>query len=245
MNLLRLSITMVPLVGLSVSAAAQPTSVAVCGSVKFTGSAPPPQSVSMATEPVCEMHNKGLAYKEDVVVNKNQTLRNVLVYVKDGLPAGSTYAPPGEPVIFDQNGCIFRPHVFGIQVGQVLEIRNSDPTVHNVHTMAKLNQPFNLAMVSEKAAPIKKKFSRPEMGIKIKCDVHPWMSAYAGVFDHPFFGVTGEAGAFELKSLPPGEYTIAAWHEKFGEKTQKVKVDSGSKADMVITYDGTETGQAK
>jgi hypothetical protein len=159
---------------------------------------------------------------EQVIVNSNSTLKNVFVYVKEGL-AGKTFESPKEAVKFDQLGCIYHPRVFGIQVNQPLEILNSDDTLHNVHALPTASQGFNLGMPI-KGMKLKKSFAKPEVMVKIKCEVHPWMSAYAGVVEHPYFGVTGDEGTAAIKELPAGEYTLEAWHEKYGAQTQKVTV---------------------
>ncbi len=125
--------------------------------------------------------------------------------------------------MFNQEGCQYKPKIFGIQVGQPLEIVNSDGTLHNVHALGQSNKPFNLGMPI-KGMKMQKKFEKSEVMLKIKCDVHPWMSAYAGVLDHPFYSVSSDAGKFSINNLPPGEYTVEAWHSKYGSQTQKVSI---------------------
>ena len=129
--------------------------------------------------------------------------------------------------MFDQKGCMYTPHVLGIQVGQEREVTNSDPTLHNVHSLSKLNPQFNLGQPKQ-GMKFTKKFEKPET-FKVKCEVHSWMGAYIGVFNHPFFAVTADDGSFSLKSLPQGTYTIEAWHEKYGVQTAKVAVDAAGK----------------
>ena len=188
----------------------------------FTGQAPAAEKIKADADPKCKvLHPDGITIDE-VIVNANSTLRNVFVYVKDGL-AGKTFEAPKTPVVFDQLGCQYNPRVFGIQVNQPLEILNSDDTLHNVHALAANNTQFNLGMPI-KGMKIKKTFSKPEVMIKIKCEVHPWMRAYAGVVDHPFYAVPGDEGSAQIKDLPPGEYTLEAWHEKYGAQTQKITV---------------------
>ncbi len=194
----------------------------VTGKVLFEGQPPAPEQIKADADPHCKMmHPQGLT-NDAVVVNANGTLKNVFVYVKDGL-AGKTFEAPKEPVVFDQKGCQYSPKVFGIQVNQPLEIHNSDDTLHNVHALAKNSKEFNLGMPI-KGMKLKKTFAKPEVMVKIKCEVHPWMGAYAGVVDNPYYGVTGDDGSFTLKDLPAGEYTLEAWHEKYGPMTQKVTV---------------------
>lgn len=188
----------------------------------FTGQAPVAEKIKTDADPKCKMvHPDGIT-PDDVIVNSNGTLKNVFVYVKDGL-AGKTFEAPKTPVTFDQNGCQYNPKVFGIQVNQPLEIVNSDDTLHNVHALPNNSPQFNLGMPI-KGMKMKKSFTKPEVMVKIKCEVHPWMRAYAGVVDNPFYGVTGDDGLAQIKDLPPGEYTIEAWHEKYGTQTQKVTV---------------------
>ncbi len=188
----------------------------------FEGQAPAAENVKTDADAKCKlMHPAGMA-SDQVIVNANGTLKNVFAYVKEGL-SGQKFETPKTAVTFDQKGCQYHPKVFGIMVSQPLEILNSDDTLHNVHSLPKVNQGFNLGMPI-KGMKLKKSFAKPEVMIKIKCEVHPWMGAYAGVLEHPFYGVTGEDGAAAIKDLPAGEYTIEAWHEKYGTQTQKVTV---------------------
>ena len=188
----------------------------------FEGTAPVSEKIKADADPKCKMaHPDGIA-SDEVVVNSNGTLKNVFVYVKDGL-AGKTFEAPKTAVEFDQKGCQYNPKVFGVQVGQPLEIINSDDTLHNVHALPANSQQFNLGMPI-KGMKVKKTFTKPEIMVKIKCEVHSWMRAYAGVVDNPYFGVTGDDGSVQIKDLPAGEYTIAVWHEKYGTQEQKVTV---------------------
>jgi hypothetical protein len=194
----------------------------LAGKVIFEGAAPAPAAIKMDADPVCLLqHGKG-ATSEEVIVNPNGTLKNVFVYVKEGL-AGQKFEAPKEAVVFDQKGCRYNPRVFGIMTNQPLEILNSDGTLHNVHALPKTSKEFNLGMPIQ-GMKLTQKFTSPEVMVKIKCEVHPWMAAYAGVLDHPFYGVTNDEGAFEIKGLPPGEYVLEAWHEKYGSQTATVKV---------------------
>ncbi len=193
----------------------------VTGKVSFEGTAPKPARIMMNADPVCAREHKEPVFSEEVVVNKNGTLKNVLVYVKDGL-GGKKFPAPAQKVDFNQRGCRYDPHVLGIQTGQELEVINDDPTLHNVHSLSKENPQFNVAQPN-KGMKLTKKFDKPET-FRVKCEVHTWMGAYIGVFDHPFFAVTSDNGTFTLKGLPAGEYTIETWHEKYGTQTIKVKV---------------------
>ena len=199
----------------------------ITGKVLFEGAAPTPENIKVGADPKCQLvHPNGLV-NDEVVVNSNGTLKNVFIYVKDGL-AGKTFDAPKEAVVFDQKGCQYNPKVFGIQVGQPLEILNSADTLHNVHSLSVNSQQFNLGMPI-KGMKLKKTFAKPEVMVKIKCEVHPWMHAYAGVLDHPFYSVSTDDGSFTLKNLPPGNYVIEAWHEKYGAQTLNFAV--GSDAD--------------
>lgn len=205
-----------------VSAQASAHAALLTGKALLEGQAAAPEKIKADADPKCKaMHPDGLA-SDSVIVNANGTLKNVFVYVKEGL-AGKTFETPKESVVFDQKGCQYSPKVFGIQTNQTLEILNSDDTLHNVHALPTQSQAFNLGMPI-KGMKLKKTFTKPEVMVKIKCEVHPWMGAYAGVLDHPFFGVTGDDGTAAIKDLPPGQYVLEAWHEKYGAQTQSVTV---------------------
>lgn len=200
----------------------------ITGKVSFEGDAPKAKKIKTDADPKCaEMHADEPLKDETVVVNENGTLRNVFVYVKGGLE-GKTFDKPATPVEIDQVGCTYTPRVFGMMAKQVLVIKNGDDTLHNIHAMPSNpgNKEFNLGQPN-KGMEAKKTFAEPEVMVKFKCDVHPWMAAYVGVMSHPFFATTGADGSFALKNLPAGEYEVAAWHEKYGEKTQKIKVGDG------------------
>lgn len=199
----------------------------VAGKVSFEGTAPKSMPLRMDADKVCKIAHKTPVKGEEVVVNANNTLKNVLVYVKTGL-GNKKFDAPAKKVTFDQKGCIYSPHVLGIQAGQELEVMNSDPTLHNVHSLSKENPQFNVAQPKQ-GMKLTKKFEKPEV-FKVKCEVHTWMGAYIGVFNHPFYAVTGDDGSFTLAKLPAGEYTIEAWHEKYGIQSAKVKVDAAGKA---------------
>jgi plastocyanin len=208
------------------AAASDPAAVAtVTGRVTFAGQKPASKTISMDAVPACASQHKGPILVEDTVVNSNGTLKNVFVYLKAGLPSRQ-WPVPQTPVALDQKGCIYSPRVLGIMVGQDLDISNSDPSMHNVHPMPKNNKEWNSSQ-APKGEKMTKQFDKEDIMIPFKCNVHPWMRAYVGVVSHPFFAVTGDDGSFSLKGLPPGDYTLEAWHEKLG--TQQIKVSVAAK----------------
>jgi plastocyanin len=154
--------------------------------------------------------------------------------VKTGLE-GKTFAVPAEPVTLDQNGCMYKPHVVGIQARQNLKVVTSDDTTHNIHPMPKVNREWNVSQ-PPKADPIMQTFSRPEESIPVKCNQHPWMKAWIHVINHPYFAVTGEDGTYEIKDLPPGTYELEAVHEQYGGQSMKVTVAAKQTATADFSY---------
>jgi plastocyanin len=203
------------------------------GVVKLEGAAPRNDPIKMNADPSCMHEVKGQPVQESYEVD-NGNLANVFVYVKDGL-GNYVYDTPTEPVKLDQQGCRYHPHVFGVRVGQPLEIVNGDPTLHNIHAIPKTNQEFNNGQPIQ-GMKTTHTFTAPEVMIPFKCDVHSWMNAYVGVVNHPYFAVTGKEGTFDLKMLPPGTYTIEAWHEKLGTQTQSVTVGKNETKDITFTF---------
>lgn len=208
----------------------------VKGQVKFSGTPPKRRPIDMGSEPKCHETHPEPMFDESVIVNENGTLRNVFVWIKKGIEA-KNIEPPKEAVVLDQKGCHYEPHVLGVQVGQPLEIRNSDPLAHNVHGLPQLNKEFNFSQ-TQQGGKDTVTFATPEVMIKLKCDIHGWMSTYVGVVKHPWFFVTKEDGAFELPKLPAGEYVIEAWHEKYGKLTETVKVADGETKELSFTFEG-------
>ncbi len=206
----------------------------ITGKVAFDGKILRRRKIKMDADAVCAAKHTEPSLSERVIVNEDSTLRNVFVYVREGLEGGG-FEPPEEPVVLDQNGCMYVPHIVGIQVGQLLKILNSDGILHNIHCMPEENDEFNISMPKQLKEMVKE-FEFEEVMMPVKCDVHPWMTAYIGVLEHPFYCVTGEKGTFQLNSLPPGEYVIEAWHEVFGTRTQTVKVGAGETKTIDFTF---------
>ncbi|MGH9580011.1 MAG: carboxypeptidase regulatory-like domain-containing protein, partial [Terriglobales bacterium] len=195
-----------------------------------------PIDMAGADEKCAELHGKERVKPEAVIVNENGTLRNVFVWVKKGV-GGWTFPSPAGNAVLDQKGCIYHPHVQGMRMGQSLAVKTSDPTAHNVHGYGKVNRSFNRSQPPG-AADLVIDMKRQEAGppMKVKCDIHPWMNAYVGVVEHPYFAVTGPDGSFELKSLPPGTYTIEAWHEKYDTMEQTVTIGDKETKKLEFTF---------
>src|SRR4051812_23269669 len=195
----------------------------VTGTITFDGKAPALKPLAMDAAPECAKKHSGPVPSEMLVLGNGNTMANILVYVSKGVPAGKTYPAPKTPVVLDQNGCQYKPHVMGIMIDQPYRILNSDGVLHNIHSLPKVNSSFNKPM-----PPTLKEttttFTKPEPIFQIKCDVHPWMLAYIGVFTHPFYAVTGADGKFTISGLDPGTYEITAWHERLGTQTASVTV---------------------
>ena len=204
------------------------------GRVAWTGPMVEPARLNRSADPAC---GTTPAYDESVMVNTNKTLRNVLVRITGPLPSALP-AVPAAKVTLEQKDCLYHPHVLGVVAGQTLEITNGDQTLHNIHTYKGQTSVSNKAQMAG-GAPIEQVFKDDTALLKFKCDVHPWMSAFVSVTNHPWFSVTGTDGAFELKNVPPGTYDVEAWHEKFGTKATKVMVGV-SAAETMFTYDGNE-----
>jgi plastocyanin len=219
------------------AAGAQKVDAATAGDVKgvvsFDGVAPKNDAIKMNADPVCVKANKDPQFQETYTVADGK-LANVFVYVKDGL-GNYEYDPPTAMAQIDQQNCRYHPHVFGMRVGQTLTILNSDPTLHNIHALPKGNSEFNTGQPIQ-GMKTTHTFTAKEVMVPFKCDVHGWMNAYVGVLDHPYFAVTDKDGKFDLPNLPPGTYTIEAWHEKLGAMTQSVTVGAKETKDVPFTF---------
>jgi plastocyanin len=202
----------------------------ITGRITLQGTPPKAQKVETKSDPYCTAP----VVTEEVVSGAGGSLQNVFVYVKDGL--GNLKFPiPTTPVALEQEGCRYKPHVMGIQVGQTLDIVNDDDTLHNIHAVPMKNGEFNKPQ-QFKGFRNQHVFNTAEVMVPFKCDVHKWMSAYVGVLDHPFFAVTGNDGSFTLDGLPPGTYTIEAVHEKYGRQTQTVTLPAKGSQDIAFTF---------
>ncbi|MCY3590411.1 MAG: carboxypeptidase regulatory-like domain-containing protein [Acidobacteria bacterium] len=205
----------------------------IAGVVRFDGEVPELRPLNMDADPACAAKHTEPVYPELLAVDEQAGLANVLVYVADNVPEGPY--PPAAPPVIDQQGCRYTPRVAGIMVGQELKVLNSDELLHNVHSLSEVNRPFNRAM----PAAIKQatfSFTDEEAAFRIKCDVHPWMSSYLAVFNHPYFAVTGPDGSFEIPGLPAGTYTIEAWHERLGTMRSGVTLLDGLAATLDLTF---------
>jgi plastocyanin len=193
------------------------------GHVTLAGAPPAMETLKMDADNYCKTNHPTPVASEEVVAN-NGNLQWVMVFVKSGVPAGTKFPVPADPVTLDQQGCMYTPHVFGVRAGQPVKIVNSDGTLHNIHPLPAVNAQFNIGMPL-KGMTQTKTFDKPELPpFHIKCDVHKWMSSYCGVFDHPFFAVTDKDGNFKINGLPAGTYVIEAWQEKLGTQNQNVTV---------------------
>ena len=200
----------------------------VSGTVTFAGKTPTLRPLAMDAEPVCAKKHSGPVPNELLVLGNGNTMGNIMVFVSKGLPAGKTWPASKNPVVLDQNGCIYKPHVMGIMVGQPYKILNSDGLAHNVHTLPKVNKSFNRSMPGT-LKEVTTTFDKAEPIFQVKCDVHPWMSAYIGVFEHPFYSVTSTDGKYTISGLDPGTYEITAWHERLGTQTASITVAANDK----------------
>ena len=211
----------------------------ITGTVMLEGTPPEADTIRMNSDPACSEKTGNATLTEYYVVGEDGSLANVFVYVKgEGLDDRS-FPVPSNAVDLDQNGCQYSPHVFGIQVGQTLTVRNSDNTLHNIHATPSTNAEFNTGQPIQ-GMTFDREFDEVEVMVPFKCDVHSWMNAYVGVLDHPYFGVSGSGGVFEINTLPPGEYEIEAWHEILGTQTQTITVGENETVEVSFAFTVSE-----
>jgi plastocyanin len=204
--------------------------------VNFEGAVPanPPLDLSEVSE--CAEKYEGTAYDPQVLVSDGK-LANVFIYVKSGLPEDATYGPPSAPVVLDQDGCLYKPRVFGVMAGQPIDIRNSDPLLHNIKAVPAEQRGFNISQ-PRAGISMTRTFNTPEVMVPFECNVHGWMRAYVGVLSHPFYATSAEDGSFTIERLPAGTYELEAWHEQFGTKTATVTVGESGDVSVEFTFSG-------
>ena len=214
------------------------TTGTLSGRILFSGAPPAVETIKMAFDKACVAGSGPNPQSDAVLVAPDGGMKNAFVYVKDGLDPAYAFVVPVTPVTLDQKGCFYTPRILGIRAGQPLDLTNSDATLHNVHALPMTNREYNQGLPF-KNVKLTHTFTVPEVMVRFKCDVHPWMSAYVGVVAHPFFAVTDATGAFDIKGIPPGTYTIEAWHERFG--TRMAKITLAPKQDLTASFTFTAT----
>jgi plastocyanin len=216
------------------------TAGSVTGTVTLDGKPTPAKPINMSAEPYCQKAHPSPVVPPEVIVSDKGDLANVVVYVKDGL-GEYTFEPPKTSVALDQQGCMYDPHIIALMTGQTFEVKNDDQTTHNIHPMPKDNREWNKSQPPG-ATPIDETFGRAEVAIPVKCNVHPWMKSYIFVFKNPYYAITAKDGKFELKNLPPGTYTIEAWHEKYGVSDQTVTIGAKESKPLTFTFKTAASG---
>ena len=215
------------------------TAAKLSGTVRFTGKPPVAKRISMDAEEACEKLNPQPVSDATLVTGANGSLANALVYIKSGLE-GKTFEPPKEAVVIDQKDCMFVPRVVPLRANQTLSVKNSDPVSHNIHPRPANNREWNQQQ-SPGSPNLERRFPRPEIMIPVRCNVHSWMRAWIAVLDHPWFAVTKEDGTFDWPSVPPGDYTVAVWHEALGELTEKVTLTPRGTGTVEFTFPPTRS----
>jgi hypothetical protein len=215
------------------------TAGSVSGVVRLQGDSPVRRAINMAAVPNCSKQHASPVLTEEVVPGENGTLQNVVVYLQGDF-SSYRFEVASLPAQIDQSGCIYKPHVTALMVGQSLQVTNSDQATHNIHSLAKANRRRNDSQ-SPGGPPIVQSFSREEIAIQVKCNVHPWMKAYVAVLSNPYFQVTAEDGSFEIKNVPPGKYKVIAWHELFGSSEEDITIDPSESKKVTVSF---KTNQA-
>jgi len=211
------------------------TGSSVRGVVKFEGSLPKPKLISMSADPGCARQHPSPVFAQEVMTDVKGDLQDVVVFVSEGL-GDRTFDVPTQPVVVEQKGCMYSPHVLAIRANQALHVVNDDPTSHNIHPTPANNREWNKA--EPPGTSMDESFAREEIAIPVKCNLHPWMHGYVAVFKHPYFAVSGKDGSFGLSSLPPGTYTIKAWHEKLGTSTQTITIGANETKEISFVFKG-------
>lgn len=204
------------------------------GVVKFSGPVPRRRPLDMSGKLECARLHAEPVLDESLIVNSNQTLKNTFVWIRRGLEQWQ-FEPPTKPVVLTQRGCLFEPHVVGVQVGQPIQISNSDPCPHNVHAIPRRNADFNVTQAA-RGAEDTFRFDQPEVLVPIKCDIHGWMTSYVGVAPHPFFAISDDSGAFQLPRLPAGQYTVEAMHEVLGSQRRRLTIAEDAQVSIEFTF---------
>jgi len=213
----------------------------VFGKVTYAGKAALPKKITPTTDKsICGVH--GPILSEDLVVDSLGGVKNVVVTLTN-ITSGKPMFPIGYAIL-DQEGCVYRPHVLVVPVGQKLKISNKDGIIHNIHSHSALNPPFNFAQPGTVKEIDLNPFTSPEL-IKVTCDVHNWMSGYIWVTEHPYTVVAGEDGSYEITEIPAGKYKIEFWHETLGKLSQEIKIENGKATKLDIVYPAKEKGVKK
>jgi Carboxypeptidase regulatory-like domain len=215
------------------------TAGSITGVVKFEGTPPTLRPIDMSAEAACQQANPSPVISPVVVTGPGGTLSDAVVYVRSGL-GSYHFDTPKDPAVLDQKGCMYTPRVVAMMTNQAFAIKNTDPVTHNVHPMPRVNHSWNRSLVAGED-PYVTTFTHPEIAIPVACNIHPWMRAFLFVFADPYFAVTTKTGAFELKNLPPGTYTIEAWHERFGTQDQTITIAPKESKSISFTF---KTGPA-
>lgn len=211
------------------------TAGSITGRVVFEGTPPPREALKMTSDQSCVQGAGPNPQDEAVIIGADGGVKNAFIHIKSGVDPAYSFPMPAKAAFLDQKGCIYQPRVLGVRVGQSIEILNSDTTMHNVHALPLANQEFN------KSTPVRgfkltEAFTVPEVPVRFMCNVHNWMAAYVGVVAHPFFAVTDDSGSFSIQGVPPGTYTVEAWHEKFGTRTANITIAEKQGGTLAFTF---------